>query len=235
MRRNGFHGLAAFFALALPTLASAQDLPSDVRSSHWAAPAVQLVLKNSVMSLGSDKAFHGEAKVTHKEAVLAVAKLAHALENNTWKSGKSAPVPDKVIPVLEKGDWKTQPLTRFALASVLARFGDYASAGLSRPKPGAKDLGMSSALPDKPEITVPKANAAYDALTYLASNNMIWPESPLLKADDKPVQGAEMSRALKEMITGLNNKMTELGHDEHGGTIDQSSHPKPGTKTPPKR
>src|SRR5947207_1419049 len=143
MRRNGFQALLTLCALALPTLASAQALPSDVGSNHWAASAVQTVLKNSVMSISSDKAFHGEAKVTHKEAVVALAKLA--------------------------------------------------------------------------------------------DNHMIWPGSPLLTADDKPVQGEEMSRGLMEMITGLNNKFTELGHDEKGNTIDNSFHGKPGTSSPNKK
>ncbi|HLK55006.1 MAG TPA: S-layer homology domain-containing protein [Chthonomonadaceae bacterium] len=235
MRRNGFPVLFTLCALALPTLASAQGLPSDVRSNHWAVPAVQAVLKNNVMSVSSDKGFHGEAKVTHQEAVLALAKLARALENNTWQRNHSAPVPDKVAQTLSKDDWKTQPLTRFALASILARFGDYAAAGLSRPGPGAKELGKSIALPGKATITAPHTNPAYASLTYLAENHMIWPKSPLLTADDKPVQGEEMSQALMEMITGLNNKFTELGHDENGSTIDNSFHNKPGKNTPNKK
>jgi hypothetical protein len=53
---------------------------------------------------------------------------------------------------------------------------------------------------------------------------MIWPGSPLLKADSQPVKGEELSRGISEMAAGLNNRLTELGLDAEGNTPDASSH-----------
>ncbi len=203
------------------------SLPPDVRPDHWAAPSVQEVLDNGVMALPDGKEFHGEAKVTHGQAVIALAKLAQMLEAGTWKAQPSRPVADTVLKPLEHGDWRTQRVTRYELAKVLASMGDYVSAGLSRPTPDAKDLAKSEVFPPKPKITLPKTHPAYAALTYLVDKNMVLPKSPLLAADDKLLSGGEMSRALAEMVVGVTNRLTELGKDADGNTPDASFHPKP--------
>ena len=203
------------------------SLPSDVRADHWAAPYVQEALDNAVMVLPDGKEFHGEAKVTHGQAVIALAKLAQMLEAGTWKAQPSRPVADTVLKPLEHGDWRTQRVTRYELAKVLASMGDYVSAGLPRPAPDAKDLAKSDVFPPKPKITLPKTHPAYAALTYLVDKNMVLPKSPLLTADDKPLVGGEMSRALADVVVGVTNRLTELGKDADGNTPDAGFHPKP--------
>lgn len=208
------------------TPAHGMALPADVKTTHWAAPFVQEALDNNLMSLPDGKEFHGEAKVTHSEAVFALAKLAQMLEANKWKAMKSRPVSDKTIETLEHGDWRTQKVTRYELAKVLTSMGDYIANGLPRPAPGAKDLSKSTVLPPKPVLKLDKSNPAYAALKYLVDADMVTPDSPLLKADSKLLLGVELSHALAAMVIGLNNRATELGLDEDGSTHDVNSKPK---------
>ena len=227
---SGFTAVA-FLALIMPSL-TAQTLPSDVQTSHWAAQSVRQLLQNGVVSPSADKKFHGADKMTHKEAAIALAKLAKSLEAGSWKKQKSVPVSVKTLDSLQGADWQAQPVTRYTFAVVAARIGDYVSNGLPRPPANARDLSKSAALGDKPILKISKSNAAYSALTYLASNRMIHADSSLIKGDDKPLLGRDLSLAMTEMVTGLTDRLTELGHDENGGTIDVNSNKK-RTKTPP--
>src|SRR5215470_16828377 len=140
MRRSWF---LAGVGLWLTPMTAGGQVPSDVRNGHWAGQAVQQVLQNGVMTPEADKLFHGEAKVTHTQAAIAIANLAKALEAGKWTPGKSAPVSMKIVPTLERGDWRRQKVTRYALASVLARMGDYIAKGVER---GRKDLAKSEIL-----------------------------------------------------------------------------------------
>lgn len=212
--------------------APGDQLPPDVRSNHWAAGAVQEILQSGVMTLQDDHQFHGEARVTRGQAVIALAKLAEKLEKGSWQTHPSKPVPDKVSKTLGQGDWEAQAVTRFEMASVFSRFGDYFANAISRPQPGAKDLGKSEILPTGVKIPVPASHPAYKALKYLTDHKMITATSPLLKADSQPVKGAELSRGLAEMADGLNNLFTELGKDENGETPDNSFHPKKSLSQP---
>lgn len=208
--------------------ARTQSLPPDVRAGHWAAGPVQSVLRNQVLTLDSDKGFHGDARVTHKQAVLALAKLARALEAGTWQATKSVPLSVAKTGVAPKtGTWESQTVTRYVFSTVLARIGDYAAAGLTRPKPDEKDLGKSIALPPAVSVSLPKSNAAYESLAYLAERRMIGRGSPLLTADDNPLKAAEMSRAMRELVAGLTDRLTDLGHDENGATNDDALRNKP--------
>lgn len=222
MRQIGFVIGLGLCILGSPRLALGQSLPSDVKSEHWAAASVQKALENKLLSLTNGK-FNGEAIVTHTQAVIAVARLAQVLEAGKWKAEASVPVPGKVITTLEQGNWQQRPLTRYTLATVLTKFGNYLANGIPKPEPGSKDLAQSIALPPKAKVTVAKSHPAYEALTYLTSRKMLWPGSPLLNPSDKPVKGAEISQALTELATGLNDRQTSLGHDEDGSTIDASS------------
>ena len=226
MRKHRSGIAVALCACLLTTLALADQLPSDVRSNHWAAGAVQEILQSGVMTSQDDHQFHGEAHVTHGQAVIALAKLAEKLEKGGWHALPSKPVPDKVSKTLGEGDWETQSVTRYEMASVLSRFGDYIANGMPHPQPGAKDLAKSEALPTGVKIPVPTSHPAYKALKYLTDHKMITAASPLLKADSQPVKGAELSRGLAEMADGLNNLFTELGKDENGNTPDNSFQPK---------
>ena len=125
------------------------------------------------MSLSDDKQFHGEAKVTHAQAVIALAKLAQALEKGKWQARTLRPVAGEILKPLEHGDWRTQKVTRYELAKTLASMGDYVANGLPRPAPDAKNLGKSTALPPRPTIKIAKTNPAYSSLVYLADANMI--------------------------------------------------------------
>jgi hypothetical protein len=202
-------------------------LPPDVKPGHWAASYVQEALNNSLISLPEDRQFHGEAKVTHAQAVIALAKLAQALETGKWQAQPSRPVSSDVLKPLEHGDWRTQKVTRYELAKTLASMGDYVANGLPRPAADAKDLGKSSVLPPKPTVKLAKTHPAYSSLVYLADAKMITSDSPLLLADNKPLLGSELSRALAQMVIGLTNRFTELGLDEQGSTPDKSFHNKP--------
>jgi hypothetical protein len=204
--------------------ANAAGLPPDVRSNHWAAHAVEEALTNGVLSPQSDGQFHGEARVTRGQAVIALSKLARAVEQGKWRASKSRPVPASVAPVLAKGAWKQRPVTRYMFAALLARFGDYLTNGITRAPANSRDTGKSEAFPPKPTIKLAASHPAYAALTYMAAEHMIWPGSPLLAADSQPVKGMEVSRGLAEMSAGLNDRLTELGHDAEGNTPDPSFH-----------
>ncbi len=226
-------GFAAALILTLSVSSlTAQTLPSDIPSNHWAAQSARQILQNGVLSATTDKKFHGTDRMTHKEAAIALAKLAITLESGSWKKQKSIPVSLKTLDTMQGADWQSQPVTRYTFAVVAARIGDYVSNGLPRPPANAKDLSKSAALGDKPKLKIAKSNAAYSALTYLGSNRMIHADSPLIKGDDKPLLGSELSLAMTQMVTGLTDRLTELGHDENGGTMDATSK-KRGTKTPP--
>ena len=215
-------GCAASFARV-----SAQTLPSDVRAGHWAATPVQVVLRNHILSLDADKSFHGDTKITHMQAVLALARLGKALEAGGWQGSATIPVTVVKTGIApKKGVWEEQTVSRYVFAVVLARMGDYANTGLVRAQPNEKDLGKSTAIPAAVAVTVPKSSPAYAALNYLTSRRMVGPGSALLTPDDKPLKAAEMSRALRELVTGLTDRLTDLGHDADGNTHDESFHPK---------
>lgn len=217
---------ACWTVLALPAAASAAGLPRDVPPGHWAATSVQEVLDNHVMSLAGPAAFHGEQTVTRRQAVIAMANLARDLQKGTWHAAPSVSVIGGDALAKLGTAWRSQPLNRYALATILARMGDYFTNGVPRPAADAKDLGKSAIIPPAPKITAAPSNPAYSSLVFLASNRFVWPKSPLLAADNRPVTGGEMSRGLTEMVISLNNQLTPLGHDEQGGTIDVNSHRK---------
>src|SRR5437660_1432513 len=86
-------------------------LPSDIRPGHWAAKPVKQALVNGVLTVQSDGKFHGDARVTHTQAVIALARLGHLLEQGQWKEADaSQPVPDSVVSVFDRTDWKHQAL-----------------------------------------------------------------------------------------------------------------------------
>lgn len=203
--------------------ARAGELPPDVRPTSWAAPYVEETLNNQLLTLPDGKEFHGEAKVTHLHAVFALAKLAKMLEAHTWKAHASRPINDSVSKAVAVSDWRTQKVTRYEFAKVLACMGDYVTNGLPRPTADAKDLGKSGALPPKPKLTLEKSHPAYASLSYLIEANMIRSGSPLLLADNKPILGTELSRAVSDVVIGITNHATELGLDENGETPDATS------------
>ncbi len=233
MQGRGFRTaqFVAMGCMALSARTSAQSLPSDVRPGHWAATPVQVVLRNHILSLESDQGFHGDAKLTHLQAVLALSRLGKALETRTWQGSASVPITVAKTDVAPKtGTWEGQGVSRYVFATVVTRMGDYANNGLVRARPNEKETGKSIALPPPVAVTLPKTSPAYEALTYLASRRMIWPGSPLLSADDRPLKAGEMTRALKELVAGLNDRVTDIGHDAEGNTHDESFHPKPPVK-----
>ncbi len=215
--------LSVLSMYACPLPAKAGELPSDVRPTSWAAPYVEETLNNHLLSLMDGKEFRGEAKVTHVQAVFALAKLAKMLETGGWKAHASRPINDNIGKAVATSDWRTQKVTRYEFAKVLACMGDYVANGLPRPAADAKDLAKSRALPPKPKLTLEKSHPAYASLSYLIEANMIRSGSPLLLADNKPILGAELSRAVSEVVIGITNRATELGLDENGETPDATS------------
>ncbi|HLH79432.1 MAG TPA: S-layer homology domain-containing protein [Chthonomonas sp.] len=204
-------------------------LPPDVRPNHWAAAYVQQALENHLLSLESDGRFHGEQKVTRIDVAIALARLAKALQDNTWHAAPSKPVPESVVQTLKERRWQNRPVTRYILASVLCRIGNYVANGITRAPANAKDTAKSEALPTNVSIAVPPTNPAYASLRYLVQHREIGPDSPLLQADRTPITAAQLGVAVAQMVTGLNDQLTSLGHDAQGNTPDASFHkPKGG-------
>jgi hypothetical protein len=216
--------LWSVFALGLGMGMSAHALPPDVRAGHWAAHGVTETLRNGVLAVDTDGKFHGEAKVTRAQAAAALAKLAQKLEADQWHAMPSVAVPESVNATLERGDWKSRPVTRYILASVLARFGDYVSHGVTRAPADSKDAGKSEILPDLGKPKLSSSQTANPALAYLAAHQEMFPKSPLLKAGSQTLTGAELSQAVSEMVVGLNDRLTSLGLDEKGDTPDKTFH-----------
>ncbi len=206
---------------------STQGLPSDVRPSHWAAEYVRATLQTKVLAVSSDKAFHGEAKVTKTEAIIAIANLAHLLEANQWKARKSVALPPQADKLVEGAEWRTQPLTRYAFARLLVKSADFFTNGVQRANPASKDRGKSIKIPAKPTIKLAQKHPAYPSVAYLASRRMLYNDSPFLNPDDKPVQASEAATGLAQVLIGLIDSNTDMGKDANGDTIDRSFHKKP--------
>lgn len=210
--------------------------PPDVPSTHWAASDVQQTLRSGVLTTMVGGRFAGTVLVTRTQAAIALANLAQKLEADTWPKQPSHALPQNTNTLWETGNWQKQPITRYVLASVLASAGNYyVNSGAPRPPKNSKDVGHSEAILPAPKIKLSPAHPAYAALTYLARNRMVAPLSPLLKADNRTLRGEELSRALTDMISGLNDRLTEMGRDAQGNTPDASFHthekkPKPESK-----
>jgi hypothetical protein len=201
--------------------ANAQTRPADVKAGHWAESAVTQAVANKVMTVQSG-AFRGEKRVTKTEVAVALAALARSLEAKTWKPAKSVKVPNKAVGMVDTTAWEKQAVSRYALAIVLTKFGNYFANGVPKPPAGTQDLAKSDVLPPKLKITLATNHPAYSALTYLTERRMIAAGSPLLKPDDKPLRAQELSDALAQMAHGLTNQVTELGRDDEGGTPDKT-------------
>ena len=154
------------------------------------------LLRNNILSLDSDHKFHGEAKVTRAQTATALAKLAQKLEANQWQPLPSSAVPESVSATLERGDWKQRPVTRYILASILARFGDYVTHGMTRAPAGARDTNQSEVLSGLGKPKLSPAQAANPRCPIWAAHQELFPNSPLLKPGDQPITGAELSQAV---------------------------------------
>lgn len=220
--------LCAALLLSPAVRACAAPRPPDVPSGHWASAAVSEALANHAMALESDGRFHGEARVTHSDASIAMARLARLLLSRNWRRAASKPIRQSVMPLLSSGKWKQRPVTRYMLASVISRFGDYVSNGIPPAPAGAKDLRKSELIP--PPAAIPAGSPDGSALRFLVSHNMLWAGSPLATKPGAPLIGAELSRAMSELVVGYTNEVTPLGLDANGNTPDASFHTKPRSK-----
>lgn len=214
-------GVAAILGIAFAVPCAAQTRPADVRSGHWAEKSVMQALDNRVLSLENGK-FRGDAKVTRGQAIIALAALAKSLEQGTWKRLNSATVSTKSDSMIDRTAWEKQGVSRYTLAIVLSKFGNYFVNGVERAGKDDKDVAKSGVFPPKPKITVARTHPAYSALAYLVGKNMIRPGSGLLKADNAPLLANDLSVAVSEMAFGLTNQVTELGLDENGATPDST-------------
>ena len=214
--------LAPGFWLLTSFLCFAQT-PRDLPRSHWAGAAVHEALRNGVMTLDSRQAFHGEAKVTQTQAAIALAKVALRLEARAWRGEASGalPAPKSSLGV---GAWERQTVTRYELASVLARAGDYAANGIRPAAKHSADSGKSVVLPEPPTVKLARNHSAYSAVAYLASRRMISANSPLMKPTNAPITAGQLRVALSQMLVGLTDRLTDLGHDKDGNTLDRSFH-----------
>ncbi len=112
------------------------------------------------------------------------------------------------------------------MARILARSGDYYNNGVRRVAPNSPDRGKSTTVPQRTTVTLNSTHPAYNSVTYLAKLHLIWPSSPLLTPDNKPVTGAEVSTALSQMLVGMNNLHTDMGKELDGSTPDRTFRPK---------
>jgi hypothetical protein len=207
--------LSAAIALAatLWGMTSGAALPPDVRSTHWAAPAVNRTVKAGVLRVQADGQFHGEARVTRSEVAIAIAALGKQLLQGSWSApGKAKAVPDSVATVWTETDWKTAPVRRYTLAAIVARLADYITVAVKRPSPSPK-LGRSEILQPIPAASL-QAGPGLEAMKYLNRQHMLRPDSPLLKPDSTPLTGGELSKILAEFTDGVNDQMTALDSDE---------------------
>ncbi len=204
----------------------AMALPPDVPANFWAARAIKQTTANGILHPLSDGLFHGKQTVHSQELAIALARLAQSLKNGSWAAEASQPLPDSIMHEQKLGDWQAKPVTRYMLAEVLARMGNYCWHGITRAPKTAKDTGKSIVVPPTPRISVPHASPAWAALHYLANAHMIAPGSCLLLQGNPVINGAQMSRALADMVNGLNNQITSLGLDANGNTPDASFHKK---------
>ncbi len=181
----------------------ADRLPQDVPQKHWAAAAVDTVVRAGVMSAPQGR-FGGRRTVTRNELIFVTAKLARKLERHQWPAGPATPVREGKRPA----DWKTAPVNRYRLAAVIARIAPMALAGLPK-KPASKPF-KSQAIPSAPSLKgIAPSHPAYRELQYLATRRMVWSGSVLLKPGTQPVTGADVSTALAQMIAGLNAMQTD--------------------------
>ncbi len=223
-----FRTLLTTFAIALCTrVCVAQSLPSDVRANHWAAESVKVALQNKILALQPDKAFHGEAKVTKTEVVNALAATAQLLDTNQWKAHKSKALLPLADNIVEGKEWRTQPITRYALAKILVQSADLFTNSIQRANPTSKDTGKSIKIPPKPKVTLAATHPAYKAVSYLANHKMLYASSPYLNPDDKQTTAAEVSAGLAHLLIGLIDRHTDMMKDADGNTIDRSFHKSP--------
>jgi hypothetical protein len=176
---------------------------SDVPASHWARPAVLETVKRGILAAPGGK-FRGDAKITRTELANALAAFGKSLEKGAWRGTNPKPLKDPGDGAFAEG----QPVTRYEVAAVLLRSGQYAQKGL--PKPGPKRFGESEAFPPTPSIAaVPKGHAARAALEYLHKNRMLAPKSPLVSPSSKAVTADELAQAVAMVIVGLTDQFTD--------------------------
>lgn len=216
----------AWVCLAAVTPARSATRPPDVPAGHWAASAVQELVDSSVLSLPDGKRFLGEARITRAQTVIALSRLARSLETGAWKRHTPRPLDRTAAKAFQSGSWQQKPVSRYAAAVALARFGDYFANGVRNAPQAARNTGKSVLLTS---VTMPagQKGPAAEALAYLTKNRMLRAGSSLLKPDSQPVRAAELSRALADMAIGLNDRVTDLGLDANGETPDRTFHKKP--------
>ena len=201
--------VAVMAVLIMPAAVRAQrPLPKDVPADHWAAQSVRTMLDTGIMSAPGD-VFAGNRKVTRNELVLILARFARVLEEGKWPAGRAPILPDKA----PAAGWKTQQVSRYVAAAVVARMGAYAVAGLPA-KPAAKPQD-SEAIPPAPKYDAAHVAASVKPdLKYLVDHRLIWPGSPLLKPGPQLVTGQQLADAIAQVITGVNGRMTEEPPEE---------------------
>ncbi len=193
--RRGMLLLAAL----VPLPAAAQR---DVPAGHWAAEPVAAMVRLGVMPLAAGR-FNGSAKVTRAQMVGFVARMARSLEAGKW-AGESPPQPStgKVDKSTLKG-----PVSRYDLAAAAYRIGVFTARAL--PPFAGKATNVSEALVRAAMPAKPAAGPLRTELAFLVTNRFVHKGSPLLKADTQALTGLEASRALAEMISGLNARRTD--------------------------
>ena len=198
--------------------------PSDLKAGHWArASTLRMIEMGIIPAHAKGKAFDGDKPATRTEIINALAKWAKTLESGKWKTLRSVPVTSTIEKTLNGKGWQEKPVTRFVLADTLARTGDYFALSL-KPVPSKDETrGQSKAITAPLKIRLTKSHPAYVSLNYLATNRMISSGSPLVNPNGDPLSSASFSLALAQVATGVVNRVTPLGHDENGGTIDQNS------------
>jgi hypothetical protein len=198
-------------AVVISAAAYAQTA-TDVPKTHWASSAVADVVSHGVMPVSGGK-FEGDRPVTRTELTVTLAKFARSLEKGAWPKIDGKPVKSHEMGASDAA----RPVTRYELAALISRIAGLIVKGL--PSATGKTFNGSEALPDRPKITVPKADPAYESVAYLVKNRMAFGASVALRPGPAKVTPKETSDAIAIMIAGLNDRLTdELQNKEDPGS-----------------
>lgn len=194
--------VAAMSALLLLAGGASCQKITDVPANHWASGSVQELVRAGVMEAPNGK-FRGNEHITRREAVRALARYVRMVDKG--KQLGIAPVALKAAsPAQMKPD---QPVSRYEFAYALARMAAFLQKGL--PRPSGKIFGESEAIPPASATQTPKNEPAHADAAFLAKARMLWPKSPLLRADGTKLTGNDLAQILGQLVVGLIDRYTD--------------------------
>jgi hypothetical protein len=191
---------AALLIAAAPIKA---QTPNDIPANHWAAKAAAETIRHGILTTTNNQ-FRGTQPITRTEMANAIAKLAQTLENGTWTNTQTPPLQN---PAALETPADIRTVTRYETAALLCKIAAYTQKAL--PKPPAKPILQSTALPNIKLNPKLKNTPAYTSLQYLAQNRMLSPNSPLLTTQPNTLNTAQVTKILADLILGITDRRTD--------------------------